>query len=289
MKIIDGKGFSKKVQQQVKEEHEILKDKTGKTAGLAVIIVGENPASQVYVRNKTRACENVGFYSETIELPASISEDELVEEVKKLNENDKINGILVQLPLPNHIDEMKIINTISPEKDVDGFHALNVGKMVLGDKTGFLPCTPYGIMQLLEEYKIDVVGKDVVIVGRSNIVGKPMALMLIEKGATVKVCNSKTKDLSGKMQRADIIIAAAGVPKLVKAKDVKNGAVVIDVGINRVDGKLCGDVDYDEVIEKVSLITPVPGGVGPMTIASLIKNTLTSYKNNLKLTKKGVF
>ena len=289
MKIIDGKGFSKKVQQQVKEEHKILKDKTGKTAGLAVIIVGENPASQVYVRNKTRACENVGFYSETIELPASISEDELVEEVKKLNENDKINGILVQLPLPNHIDEMKIINTISPEKDVDGFHALNVGKMVLGDKTGFLPCTPYGIMQLLEEYKIDVVGKDVVIVGRSNIVGKPMALMLIEKGATVKVCNSKTKDLSGKMQRADIIIAAAGVPKLVKAKDVKNGAVVIDVGINRVDGKLCGDVDYDEVIEKVSLITPVPGGVGPMTIASLIKNTLTSYKNNLKLTKKGAF
>lgn len=289
MKIIDGKGFSKKVQQQVKEEHEILKDKTGKTAGLAVIIVGENPASQVYIRNKTRACENVGFYSETIELPASISEDELVEEVKKLNENDKINGILVQLPLPNHIDEMKIINTISPEKDVDGFHALNVGKMVLGDKTGFLPCTPYGIMQLLEEYKIDVVGKDVVIVGRSNIVGKPMALMLIEKGATVKVCNSKTKDLSGKMQRADIIIAAAGVPKLVKAKDVKNGAVVIDVGINRVDGKLCGDVDYDEVIEKVSLITPVPGGVGPMTIASLIKNTLTSYKNNLKLTKKGAF
>lgn len=289
MKIIDGKGFSKKVQQQVKEEHEILKDKTGKTAGLAVIIVGENPASQVYVRNKTRACENVGFYSETIELPVSISEDELVEEVKKLNENDKINGILVQLPLPNHIDEMKIINTISPEKDVDGFHALNVGKMVLGDKTGFLPCTPYGIMQLLEEYKIDVIGKDVVIVGRSNIVGKPMALMLIEKGATVKVCNSKTKDLSGKMQRADIIIAAAGVPKLVKAKDVKNGAVVIDVGINRVDGKLCGDVDYDEVIEKVSLITPVPGGVGPMTIASLIKNTLTSYKNNLKLTKKGAF
>ena len=289
MKIIDGKGFSKKVQQQVKEEHEILKDKTGKTAGLAVIIVGENPASQVYVRNKTRACENVGFYSETIELPASISEDELVEEVKKLNENDKINGILVQLPLPNHIDEMKIINTISPEKDVDGFHALNVGKMVLGDKTGFLPCTPYGIMQLLEEYKIDVIGKDVVIVGRSNIVGKPMALMLIEKGATVKVCNSKTKDLSGKMQRADIIIAAAGVPKLVKAKDVKNGAVVIDVGINRVDGKLCGDVDYDEVIEKVSFITPVPGGVGPMTIASLIKNTLTSYKNNLKLTKKGAF
>lgn len=289
MKIIDGKGFSKKVQQQVKEEHKILKDKTGKTAGLAVIIVGENPASQVYVRNKTRACENVGFYSETIELPASISEDELVEEVKKLNENDKINGILVQLPLPNHIDEMKIINTISPEKDVDGFHALNVGKMVLGDKTGFLPCTPYGIMQLLEEYKIDVIGKDVVIVGRSNIVGKPMALMLIEKGATVKVCNSKTKDLSGKMQRADIIIAATGVPKLVKAKDVKNGAVVIDVGINRVDGKLCGDVDYDEVIEKVSLITPVPGGVGPMTIASLIKNTLTSYKNNLKLMKKGAF
>lgn len=283
MKIIDGKGFSKKVQQHIKEEHEQLKHKTGKTAGLAVIIVGDNPASQVYVRNKTKACENVGFYSETIELPASISEDELVKEVKKLNENEKIDGILVQLPLPNHINEMKVINTISPEKDVDGFHSLNVGKMMLGDDTGFLPCTPYGIMQLLEEYKVDVVGKDVVIVGRSNIVGKPMALILIEKGATVKVCNSKTKDLSDKIQRADIVIVAAGVPKLVKAKDVKAGAIVIDVGINRVDGKLCGDVDYDEVIEKVSLITPVPGGVGPMTIASLIINTLKAYKKNLNL------
>lgn len=283
MKIIDGKGFSKKVQQQVKDEHEQLKHKTGKTAGLAVIIVGDNPASQVYVRNKTKACENVGFYSETIELPASISEDELVKEVQKLNENEKIDGILVQLPLPNHINEMKVINTISPEKDVDGFHSLNVGKMMLGDDTGFLPCTPYGIMQLLEEYKVDVVGKDVVIVGRSNIVGKPMALILIEKGATVKVCNSKTKDLSDKIQRADIVIVAAGVPKLVKAKDVKEGAIVIDVGINRVDGKLCGDVDYDEVIEKASLITPVPGGVGPMTIASLITNTLKAYKKNLNL------
>lgn len=283
MKIIDGKGFSKKVQQQVKEEHEQLKHKTGKTAGLAVIIVGDNPASQVYVRNKTKACENVGFYSETIELPASISEDELVKEVQKLNENEKIDGILVQLPLPNHINEMKVINTISPEKDVDGFHSLNVGKMMLGDDTGFLPCTPYGIMQLLEEYKVDVVGKDVVIVGRSNIVGKPMALILIEKGATVKVCNSKTKDLSDKIQRADIVIVAVGVPKLVKAKDVKEGAIVIDVGINRVDGKLCGDVDYDEVIEKASLITPVPGGVGPMTIASLITNTLKAYKKKLNL------
>lgn len=283
MKIIDGKGFSKKVQQHIKEEHEQLKHKTGKTAGLAVIIVGDNPASQVYVRNKTKACENVGFYSETIELPESISEDELVKEVKKLNENEKIDGILVQLPLPNHINEMKVINTISPEKDVDGFHSLNVGKMMLGDDTGFLPCTPYGIMQLLEEYKVDVVGKDVVIVGRSNIVGKPMALILIEKGATVKVCNSKTKDLSDKIQRADIVIVAAGVPKLVKAKDVKAGAIVIDVGINRVDGKLCGDVDYDEVIEKASLITPVPGGVGPMTIASLIINTLKAYKKNLNL------
>lgn len=283
MKIIDGKGFSKKVQQHIKEEHEQLKHKTGKTAGLAVIIVGDNPASQVYVRNKTKACENVGFYSETIELPESISEDELVKEVKKLNENEKIDGILVQLPLPNHINEMKVINTISPEKDVDGFHSLNVGKMMLGDDTGFLPCTPYGIMQLLEEYKVDVVGKDVVIVGRSNIVGKPMALILIEKGATVKVCNSKTKDLSDKIQRADIVIVAAGVPKLVKAKDVKAGAIVIDVGINRVDGKLCGDVDYDEVIEKASLITPVPGGVGPMTIASLITNTLKAYKKKLNL------
>ena len=279
---IDGKAFSQTVLEKIREEHSQLKEKYGKPAGLAVVIVGNNPASQVYVKNKIRACENVGFYSENIELDENISEKELLQEIDKLNKNDRINGILVQLPLPAHINELKIIDSISPEKDVDGFHVANIGKMVIGDETGFLSCTPYGIMQLLEEYKIEIAGKDAVIIGRSNIVGKPMALMLIQKGATVQVCNSNTKDLRKKLNEADIIIVAAGVPKLLKKEDVKEGAVVIDVGINRVDGKICGDVDYEEVAEKTSYITPVPGGVGPMTIASLIKNTFKSYKNSLK-------
>ena len=279
---IDGKAFSQTVLEKIREEHSQLKEKYGKPAGLAVVIVGNNPASQVYVKNKIRACENVGFYSENIELDENISEKELLQEIDKLNKNNRIDGILVQLPLPAHINELKIIDSISPEKDVDGFHVSNIGKMVIGDETGFLSCTPYGIMQLLEEYKIEISGKDAVIIGRSNIVGKPMALMLIQKGATVQVCNSNTKDLRKKLNEADIIIVAAGVPKLLKKEDVKEGAVVIDVGINRVDGKICGDVDYEEVAEKTSYITPVPGGVGPMTIASLIKNTFKSYKNSLK-------
>lgn len=279
---IDGKAFSQTVLEKIREEHSQLKEKYGKPAGLAVVIVGNNPASQVYVKNKIRACEDVGFYSENIELDENISEKELLQEIDKLNKNDRINGILVQLPLPAYINELKIIDSISPEKDVDGFHVSNIGKMVIGDETGFLSCTPYGIMQLLEEYKIEIAGKDAVIIGRSNIVGKPMALMLIQKGATVQVCNSNTKDLRKKLNEADIIIVAAGVPKLLKKEDVKEGAVVIDVGINRVDGKICGDVDYEEVAEKTSYITPVPGGVGPMTIASLIKNTFKSYKNSLK-------
>ena len=279
---IDGKAFSQTVLEKIREEHSQLKEKYGKPAGLAVVIVGNNPASQVYVKNKIKACENVGFYSENIELDENISEKELLQEIDKLNKNDRIDGILVQLPLPAHINELKIIDSISPEKDVDGFHVSNIGKMVIGDETGFLSCTPYGIMQLLEEYKIEIAGKDAVIIGRSNIVGKPMALMLIQKGATVQVCNSNTKDLRKKLNEADIIIVAAGVPKLLKKEDVKEGAVVIDVGINRVDGKICGDVDYEEVAEKTSYITPVPGGVGPMTIASLIKNTFKSYKNSLK-------
>lgn len=279
---IDGKAFSQVILEKIREEHNQLKEKYGKQAGLAVVIVGNNPASQVYVRNKMKACENVGFYSENIELDENISEEELLQEIDKLNKNDRINGILVQLPLPSHINELKIIDSISPEKDVDGFHVANIGKMVIGDETGFISCTPYGIMQLLEEYKIEIAGKDAVIIGRSNIVGKPMALMLIQKGATVQVCNSRTKDLRKKLNDADIIIVAAGVPKLLKKEDVKEGAVVIDVGINRVDGKICGDVDYEEVAERASYITPVPGGVGPMTIASLIKNTFKSYKNSLK-------
>jgi len=282
MIIIDGKEFSKKILEEISnEQKEIVERKNVRPAGLAVIIVGENPASQVYVRNKTRACEKVGFYSETIKLEENISENDLIKKIEELNENDKIDGILVQLPLPKHIDELKVINSIKPEKDVDGFSNVNVGKMVIGDESGFLSCTPYGIMQLLEGYDIDVDGKDVVVVGRSNIVGKPMAMMLIQKGATVQVCNSRTKDLSKKLKKADIIVVAVGVPRMIKATDVKEGVVVIDVGINRVDGKLCGDVDYEDVAQKASYITPVPGGVGPMTIASLIKNTFISYQRKI--------
>lgn len=282
MIIIDGKEFSKKILEEISnEQKEIVERKNLRPAGLAVIIVGENPASQVYVRNKTRACEKVGFYSETIKLEENISENDLIKKIEELNENDKIDGILVQLPLPKHINELKVINSIKPEKDVDGFSNVNVGKMVIGDESGFLSCTPYGIMQLLEGYDIDVDGKDVVVVGRSNIVGKPMAMMLIQKGATVQVCNSRTKDLSKKLKKADIIVVAVGVPRMIKATDVKEGVVVIDVGINRVDGKLCGDVDYEDVAQKASYITPVPGGVGPMTIASLIKNTFISYQRKI--------
>ena len=282
MIIIDGKEFSKKILEEISnEQKEIVEKKNLRPAGLAVIIVGENPASQVYVRNKTRACEKVGFYSETIKLEENISENDLIKKIEELNENDKIDGILVQLPLPKHIDELKVINSIKPEKDVDGFSNVNVGKMVIGDESGFLSCTPYGIMQLLEGYDIDVDGKDVVVVGRSNIVGKPMAMMLIQKGATVQVCNSRTKDLSKKLKKADIIVVAVGVPRMIKATDVKEGVVVIDVGINRVEGKLCGDVDYEDVAQKASYITPVPGGVGPMTIASLIKNTFISYQRKI--------
>ena len=282
MIIIDGKEFSKKILEEISnEQKEIVEKKNLRPAGLAVIIVGENPASQVYVRNKTRACEKVGFYSETIKLEENISENDLIKKIEELNENDKIDGILVQLPLPKHIDELKVINSIKPEKDVDGFSNVNVGKMVIGDESGFLSCTPYGIMQLLEGYDIDVDGKDVVVVGRSNIVGRPMAMMLIQKGATVQVCNSRTKDLSKKLKKADIIVVAVGVPRMIKATDVKEGVVVIDVGINRVDGKLCGDVNYEDVAQKASYITPVPGGVGPMTIASLIKNTFISYQRKI--------
>lgn len=282
MIIIDGKEFSKKILEEISnEQKEIVERKNLRPAGLAVIIVGENPASQVYVRNKTRACEKVGFYSETIKLEENISENDLIKKIEELNENDKIDGILVQLPLPKRIDELKVINSIKPEKDVDGFSNVNVGKMIIGDESGFLSCTPYGIMQLLEGYDIDVDGKDVVVVGRSNIVGKPMTMMLIQKGATVQVCNSRTKDLSKKLKKADIIVVAVGVPRMIKATDVKEGVVVIDVGINRVDGKLCGDVDYEDVAQKSSYITPVPGGVGPMTIASLIKNTFISYQRKI--------
>ena len=285
MTIIDGKALSEKTFEEIKETHDELQKKAGRKAGLAVIIVGENPASKIYVRNKISACEKVGFNSETIRLDESISEENLLLEIEKLNNDDNIDGILVQLPLPKHINELEVINAISAEKDVDGFHTTNIGKMTIGDETGFLPCTPAGVIQMFEEYNIDLEGKDVLVIGQSNIVGKPMTLLLIKKRATVQVCNSKTKNLSEKLQKSDVVVAAAGSPKLVKASDVKEGVVVIDVGINRVDGKLCGDVDFDEVSKKASFITPVPGGVGPMTIAMLIKNTLKSYKQKINKSK----
>ena len=281
MTIIDGKALSEKILIEIEKEHSELEKKVGRKAGLAVIIVGENSASQIYVRNKIRACERVGFHSETIRLDENISEESLLLEIEKLNNNSNIDGILVQLPLPEHINELNIVNAISAEKDIDGFHTTNIGKMMIGDESGFLPCTPAGVIQMFEEYNIDLKGKDVLVIGQSNIVGKPMTLLLIKKRATVQVCNSKTKNLSEKLQKADVIVAAAGSPKLIKATDVKEGVVIIDVGINRVDGKLCGDVDFEEVSKKASFITPVPGGVGPMTIAMLIKNTFKSYKQKI--------
>ena len=281
MTIIDGKALSDKILKEIENEHSELQAKVGRKAGLAVIIVGENPASQIYVRNKIRACERVGFHSETIRLDEHITEENLLLEIEKLNNDNNIDGILVQLPIPKHIDGLKIINAISAEKDVDGFHTTNIGKMMIGDETGFLPCTPAGVIQMFEEYNIDLEGKDVLVIGQSNIVGKPMTLLLINKRATVQVCNSKTKNLSEKLQKADVVVAAAGSPKLVKGSDVKEGVVVIDIGINRVDGKICGDVDFEEVSQKASYITPVPGGVGPMTIAMLIKNTFKSYKQKV--------
>lgn len=276
--ILDGKALSNKILDEISKEHDLMFKKNGRRAGLVVIIVGDDKASRVYVKNKRMTCEKVGFFTETIDFSSNISEEELLKEIEKLNKDTRFDGILVQLPLPKHIDELKVLNTISPDKDVDGFHFNNIGKMVVGDNTGFLSCTPYGIMQLLDEYNIDVEGKDVVIVGRSNIVGKPMALLLIQKRATVQVCNTRTKDMREKLKNADIVIAAAGVPNLIGLDDVKKGTIVIDVGINRVDGKLCGDVNFEEIKNIASYITPVPGGVGPMTIASLMKNTLKSYR-----------
>ena len=276
--ILGGKALSNKILDEISKEHDFMFKKNGRRAGLVVVIVGDDKASRVYVKNKRMTCEKVGFFTETIDFSSNISEEELLKEIERLNSDERFDGILVQLPLPKHIDELKVLNAINPDKDVDGFHFNNIGKMVVGDDTGFLSCTPYGIMQLFDEYNINVEGKDVVIIGRSNIVGKPMALLLIQKRATVQVCNTRTKDMREKLKNADIVISAAGVPNLIGKEDIKKGAVVIDVGINRVEGKICGDVNFEEVKDIASYITPVPGGVGPMTIASLMKNTLKSYR-----------
>lgn len=282
-KIIDGKAVSAKVKEQVRKEAEVLKEK-GIEIGLAVVIVGDNPASRVYVNNKKKACAEVGFNSYEYALPEETAEAELLELVEKLNNDDKVNGILVQLPLPKQINENAVINAIRPDKDVDAFHPENVGHIMIGD-FNFLPCTPAGVMELIAETGVDVCGKNCVVIGRSNIVGKPMAMLLLHKNGTVTICHSRTKNLAEICSKADILVAAVGKSGFVTPDMVKEGAVVIDVGMNRnAEGKLCGDVDYAACFDKAGYITPVPGGVGPMTIAMLMRNTLTAakLKNNIK-------
>ena len=275
--ILDGKAVSAKVKEEVKEEVEALK-KQGVSVGLAVIIVGNNPASRTYVNNKKKACEAVGIVSEEYALPEETTQEELLALVRELNQKDSINGILCQLPLPKQLDEEAVIAAISDKKDVDAFSAVNVGHIMIGDYT-FLPCTPAGIMEILRHYNIDVAGKECVVIGRSNIVGKPMAMLLLHQNGTVTICHSKTKNLKDVTSRADILVAAVGIPHFVTADMVKEGAVVIDVGMDRDEnGKLCGDVDFAAVEPKASYITPVPGGVGPMTIATLLKNPVTAAK-----------
>ena len=274
-KIIDGKAISQAVKDEIKAKTAELSAK-GITATLAVILVGEDPASQVYVKNKKKACEYCGIRSLSYELPADTSEEKLLELIDELNKRDDVNGILVQLPLPKGMDEDKVLDAISPDKDVDGFHPVNVGKLSIGKK-GFVSCTPAGVIQLLKRSGIEICGKECVVIGRSNIVGKPMSMLLLKENGTVTVCHSRTRDLKEVTKRADILVVAIGKPKFIDASYVREGAVVIDVGIHRMeDGKLCGDVDYESVEPVASAITPVPGGVGPMTIAMLMYNCLSS-------------
>ena len=275
-KIIDGKAISAAVKERVKEQVAELNSK-GISVGLAVIIVGEDPASKVYVANKKKACEALGIVSEEYALPENTTEEELLSLIYELNNKKSINGILCQLPLPRHLDEKLIINSILPEKDVDAFHPHNVGRIMIGDYD-FVPCTPAGIMEMLAYENIEVQGKTCVVIGRSNIVGKPMGMLLLHKNGTVTICHSRTKNLAEVCKKADILVAAVGKAGFVTPDMVKEGAVVIDVGMNRENGKLCGDVDYEAVKDKTSAITPVPGGVGPMTIAMLMQNTLTAAK-----------
>ena len=276
--IIDGKATSAAKREEIAKEVALFHQETGVLPGLAVVMVGDNPASAVYVRNKHIACESVGMYTETLHLPEETSEEELLALIDRLNADNRFHGILVQLPLPKHINETRVLDAISPDKDVDAFHPYNVGALVTG-RERFLPCTPAGIMELLRYYNISVQGKNCVVIGRSNIVGKPMSMLLLAKDGTVTVCHSKTKNIKEITKSADILVVAVGRARFVTADMVKEGAVVIDVGINRLeDGKLCGDVDFDAVFPIASAITPVPGGVGPMTITMLLCNTLTAAK-----------
>lgn len=282
--IIDGKAESAKIKQELAKQVAIFKEATGVTPGLATILVGENQASQVYIRNKIKSCEQVGMISHHFDMPNSTSESDLLKKIKELNQDATVHGILVQLPLPNGISEQRILDAIDPKKDVDGFHPFNVGKLVVG-REGLRPCTPHGIMKLLESIDYSLTGKHAVVVGRSNIVGKPIALMLLAAHATVTICHSKTADLAQEVKRADLVIAAVGRAKFIPGDWLKQGAVVIDVGINRNDaGKLCGDVDFESAQNVAQAITPVPGGVGPMTIAMLLVNTLTAAKDQVKET-----
>ena len=276
-KLIDGKAVSAALRENLKAEVAALAE-DGITPGLAVVIVGEDPASKVYVRNKKKACEELGMYSEEYALQEETTQEELLALVDKLNKKPDIDGILVQLPLPKHLDEKQVIAAISPDKDVDAFHAANVGKIMIGDYK-FLPCTPAGVLELIHSAGIVVEGKECVVIGRSNIVGKPMAMLLMHENGTVTICHSRTKNLAEVCRRADILVAAIGKAKFVTADMVKEGATVIDVGMNRDEnGKLCGDVDFDSVCEVAGAITPVPGGVGPMTITMLMKNTINAAK-----------
>lgn len=278
--LIDGKLVSESVRDEISQHVEKLGKETGIIPGLAAVLVGDNPASEIYVRNKRKACEKVGIYSEEHKLASKTTEEELLKLVEQLNNNPKIHGILVQLPLPDHINESTILRAVSPLKDVDGFHPYNVGLLVEGNPR-FVSCTPGGIMKMLDYYNIEIQGKQAVIVGRSNIVGKPVSMLLLHRHATVTICHSRTKPLSEVTRRADILVAAIGRANFITGDMVKQGAVVIDVGINRKDdGKLTGDVDFEAVREKASYITPVPGGVGPMTIAMLLYNTYLSAKNS---------
>ena len=278
MILLDGKALSEKIKEEVKVEVAQLVEEKQITPGLAVILVGNDAASATYVASKAKSCKNAGIYSVVHEMPESITQAELLETIARMNENPKLDGILVQLPLPKHIDTTVVLEAIDPLKDVDGFHPYNVGRMV-SNLDAFLPATPFGVMRMFQEYGIELSGKNVVVIGSSDIVGKPMASLLINAKATVTVCNSRTKDLASHTKAADIVVIAVGVPYLLKADMVKDGAIVIDVGINRLDtGKLVGDADFESLKEKCSHLTPVPGGVGPMTIGMLLKNTIKAAK-----------
>lgn len=284
--IIDGKRASGEILEKLAKQIKDIKEQTNRVPGLGVIMVGEDAASKVYVRSKMKNCAKVGILSKEVILPNDTTEEELLLEIDKLNKDKEIHGVLVQLPLPRHISEKKVCEAIDINKDVDGFKAESIGKVLLGEEDGMVSCTPQGIMYLIDELNIDLYGKNAVVLGRSNIVGKPISALLINRGATTTICNSRTKNLKEILSLADIVIVAIGQPKFLKRDMVKEGAIVIDVGINRVDGKLCGDVDYENVKDKVSHITPVPGGVGPMTIAMLLSNTLKSFCKEVEVNDK---